>query len=83
MEINTRQPCSAARENSSAYKPLNWKITKCHSTEKNVHYSGVLLKRITNYLVNNKNICYSRVTKLNQAEQWDIDTMQDCLQICV
>ena len=27
---------------------------------------------IANYLVNNKNICSSGVTKLNQAEQWDI-----------
>ena len=27
---------------------------------------------ITKYLANNKNICYSGVTKLNQAEQWDI-----------
>ena len=27
---------------------------------------------ITNYLINNKNIRYSGVTKLNQAEQWDI-----------
>ena len=27
---------------------------------------------ITNYLVNNKNIRYSGVAKLNQAEQWDI-----------
>ena len=27
---------------------------------------------ITKYLVNNKNICYSRVTKLDQVKQWDI-----------
>ena len=27
---------------------------------------------IVSYLVNNKNIRYSGVTKLNQAEQWDI-----------
>ena len=29
-------------------------------------------KKCSNYLVNNKNIRYSGVTKLNQAEQWDI-----------
>ena len=48
-------------------------ITKCYSTEKNVRDSGVLRCSedpiITNYLVNNKSIRYSRVTKLNQAEQ--------------
>ena len=54
MEINTRQP-AAARENSSAYKPLNWKITKCHGTEKIVHYSGVFV------IANNKLwSCYCR-----------------------
>ena len=43
---------------------------KRHGTEQNVRYSEDPV--ITNYLVNNKNIRYSRVTKLNQAEQWDI-----------
>ena len=39
---------------------------------KNVRYSGVFVI-ITNYLVNNKNIRYSGVTKLNQAEpSWTI-----------
>ena len=37
---------------------------------KNVRYSEDPI--ITNYLVNNKNIRYSGVTKLDQAEQWDI-----------
>ena len=47
-------------------------IMKCHGTTKIVHYSGVFVPVITNYLVNSKNICYSGVTKLNQAEEWDI-----------
>ena len=32
----------------------------------------ILLNNKTNYLVNSKNIRYSGVTKLDQAEQWDI-----------
>ena len=42
--------------------PLQWHpaIKKCHHPV------------IMNYLVNNKNIRYSWVTMLNQAEQWDI-----------
>ena len=51
-------------------------ITKCHGTEKNVRYTGVFVVAtdfvITNYLVNSKNIRYSGVTKLDQAQQWDI-----------
>ena len=52
---------------------LQWNpaITKCHGTEKNVCYSEDPV--ITNYLVNSKKNRYSRVTKLNQAEQWDIN----------
>ena len=47
-----------------------------HGTEKNVHYSEDPV--ITNYLVNNKNIRYSGVTKLNNR----IDTTQNSLQTC-
>ena len=52
-------------------RSIQWNpaITKCHGTEKNVRYSEDLV--ITNYLVNSKNIRYSVVTKLDQAEQWD------------
>ena len=32
----------------------------------------ILLLYKMKYLVSNKNIPYSRITKLNQAEQWDI-----------
>ena len=46
-------------------------MMKCHSTEKNVRYGGVY-PIITNYLVNNKNICNSGITKFNQVEQWNI-----------
>ena len=51
---------------------LQWNpaITKCHGTEKSVRYSEDPI--ITNHLVNNKNIRYSGVTKMNQAEQWDL-----------
>ena len=34
--------------------------------------AGSSLYVITKYLVNNKNSRYTEVTKLNQAEQWDI-----------
>ena len=48
-------------------------ITKCHSTKKNVRYSED--PAITNYLVNNKNICYSEVNN-------GIYTTQHSLQTC-
>ena len=41
---------------------------------KNVRYSEDPV--ITNNLVNNKNIRYSGVTKLSQAEQWDIHNVK-------
>ena len=50
--------------------------TRCHGTEKNVRYSEDPV--ITNYLVNNKNIRYSGVTKLNNG----IYTRQNSLQTC-
>ena len=52
---------------------LQWypAITKCHGTQKIVRYRR-RPRVITNYLVNSKNIRYSGVPKLNQAEQWDI-----------
>ena len=55
---------------------LQWNpaITKCHGTEKNVRSSWVFV--ITNYLVNNKNVRYRGVTKLNN---W-IYTTQNSLQ---
>ena len=53
-------------------KMIQWHpaITKCQGTEKDVRYSEDPVT--TNYLVNNKNVRYSWVTILNQAEQWDI-----------
>ena len=59
----------------SGRRMLQWNlaITKCHGTEKNVRYSEDPV--ITNYLVNNKNIPYSGVTKLNQAQLWDIHSI--------
>ena len=56
-------------------------ITKSHGTEKNVRYSED--PAITNYLVNNKSIRYSEVTKLNQAEQWDIHHAKQSTELCV
>ena len=57
-------------------------ITKCHSSEKNVCYSLGSFRYsedpvIMNYLVNNKNIRYSGVTKLNIG----IYTMQNSLDL--
>ena len=51
---------------------LQWHpaITKCHGTQKNVRHSEDPV--IMNYLANDKNIRYSGVTKLNPAEEWDI-----------
>ena len=43
---------------------------KKHSLKWGLRYSEDPIK--TNYLVNSKNIRYSGVTKLDQAEQWDI-----------
>ena len=43
---------------------------KKYSLQRGLRYSED--PAIMNYLLNNKNICYSGVTKLNQAEQWNI-----------
>ena len=67
--------------NMLKYLQWNLAITKCHGTEKIVRYSGVFA--ITNYLVNYKNIRYSGVTKLNQAEQWDIHHAKQSINLRV
>ena len=46
-----------------------------------VRYSGNLV--ITNYLANSKNIRYSGVTKLDQAEQWDIHLAKESTDLRV
>ena len=46
-----------------------------------VRYSENLV--ITNYLVNSKNIRYSGVTKLDQAEQWDIHQAKESTDLRV
>ena len=66
----------------------NPRYNECCGTEKNVRYSGVFVVAktrpvITNYLVNNKNNRYSRVTKLNQAEEWDIHHAKQSTHLCV
>ena len=38
---------------------------------------------ITNYLVKNKNVRYNGVTKLSQAEQWDIHHAQQSTDLRV
>ena len=64
---------------------LQWNpaITKCYGTENFFVIAGSEDPIITNYLVKSKNILYSRVTKLDQAEQWDIHDANQCTDLHV